>query len=43
MVRKVLLIGGIFSSLLYVFGIDVIVPLRIKRLRELLTMCRVTH
>ena len=28
MVRKVLLIGGIFSSLLYVFGIDVIVPLR---------------
>jgi len=28
MVRKVLLVGGVFSSLLYVIGIDVIAPLR---------------
>ena len=28
MVRKVLLVGGVFSSLLYVISIDVIAPLR---------------
>ena len=28
MARKILLVGGVFSSLLYVIGIDVIVALR---------------